>query len=344
MGDVVLRVERGLGRITLNRPRTLNALTPEMVREIYAVLGEWASDSGVRGVLIDGAGERGLCAGGDIRGIYEHARAGQDGPKTFWREEYLLNHRISEFPKPYVAVMDGIVMGGGVGVSGHGSVRIVTERSIVGMPEVGIGFLPDVGGTYLLSRAPGELGTHAALTAARLTGADAIHMGLADHYVRSERLPKLVEAVADGFEDAVREYAEEPPASQLAEERRWIDPCYSADSVEEIAHRLRTSGEAAGEAAAKELLAKSPLSLKVTLKALRVAKVLDGLGECLDLEYRVACALLAKPDLVEGIRAAIIDKDRNPRWSPDRLEEVDRSSVDRCFAWLGEGELGLAVR
>ncbi|SDM48311.1 enoyl-CoA hydratase/isomerase family protein [Allokutzneria albata] len=355
MGDVVLRVERRLGRITLNRPRTLNALTPGMVREIYAALAEWADDSAVWGVLIDGAGERGLCAGGDIRGIYEHAskirlrdRASaqheQDGPKTFWREEYLLNHRIAEYPKPYIAIMDGIVMGGGVGVSGHGSVRIVTERSVVGMPEVGIGFLPDVGGTYLLSRAPGELGTHAALTAARLTGADAIHLGFADHYVRSERLPKLIEALADSPEDAVREYAEEPPASQLAEERRWIDPCYSADTVEEIAHRLRTSGEAAGEAAAKELLAKSPTSLKVTLKALRTAKVLDGLGECLDLEYRVACALLTTHDLVEGIRAAIIDKDRNPRWSPDRLEEVDRASVERCFAWLGEDELGLAVR
>ncbi|GAA4020413.1 enoyl-CoA hydratase/isomerase family protein [Allokutzneria multivorans] len=343
MSDVVLRVERGLGRITLNRPRTLNALTPGMVREIFGALGDWAGDDAVRAVLIDGAGERGLCAGGDIRGIYEHAKAGQDGPKTFWREEYLLNHRISQFPKPYIALMDGIVMGGGVGVSGHGSVRVVTERSVVGMPEVGIGFVPDVGGTFLLSRAPGELGTHAALTAARLSGSDAIHMGLADHFVRSERLPELVEALSEGELD-VRAFAEEPPPSELAAQRRWIDPCYSADSVEEIASRLATSGEAAGEAAAKELLGKSPTSLKVTLQALRAAKVLDDLGECLDLEYRVACALLERPDLVEGIRAAIIDKDREPRWSPGRLEDVDRLSVQRCFAWLGEGELGLAVR
>ncbi|MFB9904016.1 enoyl-CoA hydratase/isomerase family protein [Allokutzneria oryzae] len=344
MNDVVLRTERGLGRITLNRPRALNALTPEMVRRMDAALAEWEADDSVRAILIDGAGERGLCAGGDIRGIYEHAKAGQDGPKTFWREEYLLNHRISRFPKPYVALMDGIVMGGGVGVSAHGSVRVVTDRSTVCMPEVGIGFLPDVGGTYLLSRAPGELGTHAALTAARLTAADAIHFGLADHYVPAAKLPELVEALleADDLDAVVRAHAEAPPASQLAQERRWIDPCYAADTVEEIVSRLRTSGEPAGEAAAKELLDKSPTSVKVTLKALRTAKVLDGLGECLDLEYRIACVLLTGHDLVEGIRAAIIDKDRNPLWSPDRIEDVDRADVERCFAWLGADELGLS--
>ncbi|MBM4569359.1 enoyl-CoA hydratase/isomerase family protein, partial [Rhodococcus hoagii] len=200
MSDIVepeVLVERvgALGRITLNRPKAINALNHAMVRSMAAALLEWADDDAVDAVLLTGAGERGLCAGGDIVSIYHDARDGGSGSKDFWRDEYVLNAAIARYRKPYVAIMDGIVMGGGVGVSAHGNVRVVTERSTIGMPEVGIGFVPDVGGTYLLSRAPGELGTHVALTTARMSAGDAIACGFADHFVPSDRVGEFEQAL-----------------------------------------------------------------------------------------------------------------------------------------------------
>ncbi|WP_158895192.1 enoyl-CoA hydratase/isomerase family protein [Amycolatopsis anabasis] len=340
MTDVLLTVHNGLGRITLNRPKALNALTHAMVREIAAALTAWAPDDRIRAVVLDGAGERGLCAGGDIRSIYADARSGGTASLAFWADEYRLNARIDRYPKPYVALMDGLVMGGGVGVSAHGGPRVVTERSRIGMPEVGIGFVPDVGGTYLLSRAPGRLGTHVALTTAQLSGADAIHCGLADHFVPSDRLGALVAALGDGGDPAevVRSFAETPPDSALAAQADWIDACYAAPTVAEILERLADHGEAA-VAAAKEIAGKSPTALKVTLRALRSAAALPDLESVLAQEYRIAHACLRSPDLVEGIRAQIIDKDRNPRWSPPTLEAVGDDLVDRFFTPLGDGEL-----
>ncbi|ASO20614.1 enoyl-CoA hydratase [Actinoalloteichus hoggarensis] len=338
MSDVEFSVHDGLGRITLNRPGVLNALNHDMVRAIAARLEHWRVDTGVRAVVIDGAGDRGLCAGGDIRSIYDDARAGGTASPAFWADEYRLNAAIAGYPKPYVALMDGIVMGGGVGVSAHGSHRIVTDRSRVAMPEVGIGFVPDVGGTYLLSRAPGELGTHVVLTAARLTAADAIHCGLADHYVAASRLPDLIDALADHTPDAAAAMvAGPPPPSPLAAEAEWIDHCYAADTVEEILDRLRDGGDAA-VAAAKQIDGGSPTALKVTLRALRSAAALPDLAAVLDQEYRISCRALASPDLVEGVRARIVDKDRAPRWSPATLAEVDDAIVDSYFADLGDDE------
>ncbi|QWF78494.1 enoyl-CoA hydratase/isomerase family protein [Amycolatopsis sp. CA-230715] len=331
MTEVRTSVHNGLGRITLNRPKAINALTHDMVRVLGAVLDDWAGDDLVRAVLIDGAGERGLCAGGDIRAIYQDARSGGTASLPFWADEYRLNARIARYPKPYVALMDGLVMGGGVGVSAHGSVRVVTERSRIGMPETGIGFVPDVGGTYLLSRTPGQLGTHIALTAGQISGADAIYCGLADYYVPSGRLGELAEALANG--ETVRSFAEPAPESELARQRDWIDACYSADTVEEILERLSGSGEAASSAA-KEIAGKSPTSLKVTLRALRTAKALPDLETVLAQEFRVSSAALRSPDLAEGIRAQIIDKDRNPRWSPGTLGEVGDDLVASFFAPL----------
>ncbi|MFC9839372.1 enoyl-CoA hydratase/isomerase family protein [Rhodococcus sp. NPDC127530] len=341
--SALTRVEDRVGRITLNRPRAINALDHGMVRAISEALTAWATDDRVDTVVLDGSGERGLCAGGDIRSIYDDARTGGSASLAFWRDEYRLNAYIARYPKPYVAVMDGLVMGGGIGVSAHGSHRLVTERTRIGMPEVGIGFTPDVGGTYLLSRAPGELGTYAALTAGQLSGADAIHVGLADHYVPSNKLPALVAALATMPPDAaVTSVAEAPPTSPLADRREWIDACFSADTVEEIVARLRAAGPGTeANEAADNVLANSPTALKVTLRALRSAATLPTLEAAIDQEYRMAVAGLRSPDFAEGIRAQIVDKDRSPRWSPRTLEQVDDALVDRFFAAPDSGDLGL---
>ncbi|RZQ65875.1 enoyl-CoA hydratase/isomerase family protein [Amycolatopsis suaedae] len=344
MSDVEFLVHSGIGRITLNRPRALNALTHDMVRAITVHLDRWRTDPGVRAVLVDGAGERGLCAGGDIRSIYEDARAGGSASLEFWADEYRLNAMIARYPKPYLALMDGLVMGGGVGVSAHGSHRVVTERSRVGMPEVGIGFVPDVGGTFLLSRAPGQAGTHVALTAAQLSGPDAIHCGLADHYVPSDRVPDLLDALSSRTPDAALELvAEPPPPSGLAAERSWIDDCYAADTVEDILARLRDGGDAA-VGAAKELETKSPTALKVTLRALRQAARLPDLEAALVQEYRISHRALRSAEFVEGIRAQIVDKDRSPRWSPPTLAEVGAELVDSYFAPPAGGDLSGVTR
>ncbi len=341
---ILTRVEDGLGRITLNRPRTINALDHSMVRAIGEALTAWATDPRVDTVILDGSGERGLCAGGDIRPIYDDARTGGTASLAFWCDEYQLNAYIARYPKPYVAVMDGLVMGGGLGISAHGSLRIVTERTRVGMPEVGIGFTPDVGNSYLLSRAPGELGTHAALTAGHLAGPDAIHLGLADRYVPSSRLPALLAALRTTTpEVAVASVAELPPAGSLAGRQDWIDACFSADTVEEIIARLRAT-DAGTEAhdTATTMLEHSPTALKVTLRALRSAATLPSLEAAIDQEYRMAVAGLRSPDFAEGIRAQLIDKDRNPRWSPATLEQVNDTLIDRFFAVPEGGDLGLA--
>lgn len=341
---VLLRTTGRVAHIVLNRPRALNALTHAMVRRVDEALTACEHDPAVEAVVLTGAGERGLCAGGDIRAVHDDARDG-DGTASaaFWRDEYRLNARIARYPKPYVAVMDGIVMGGGVGISAHGSVRVVTERSLVAMPETGIGFVPDVGGTYLLSRAPGELGTHLALTGARIGAGDALLCGLADHYLPSASLPGFIDDLAGmPVPEALARHAQSPPRGELADHQNWFDACYAADTVEEIVHRLFHHGDPAAKEAAETLLAKSPTALKVTLAALRRARRLGSLEAVLDQEYRVSCAALAMPDLVEGVRAQIIDKDRDPHWSPAGLADVADADVARFFTPLGEDELGLA--
>ncbi|MFD5100582.1 enoyl-CoA hydratase/isomerase family protein [Streptomyces albidochromogenes] len=334
--SVLLRTDGHAARLTLNRPRAINALDHAMVRRVAAALAAWEHDPAVKAVVVTGAGERGLCAGGDIRSIHADARAGAGASVAFWRDEYRLNAHIARFAKPYVAVMDGIVMGGGVGISAHGSVRVVTERSRVAMPETGIGFVPDVGGTWLLSRAPGELGTHLALTGAAVGAADALLCGLADHLVPSPRLPALLADLATGeAADVLPRYERPAPEGELAAHRAWIDHCYAAGTVEEILDRLFDSGEPAAKEAAGTILAKSPVALKVTLAAMRRAARLPTLARVLEQEYRVSCAALSSPDLVEGIRAQVIDKDRAPRWSPATLAEVTDARVAGFFAPLG---------
>ncbi|HEY8980618.1 MAG TPA: enoyl-CoA hydratase/isomerase family protein [Streptomyces sp.] len=341
--DVQCRRTGRVGRIVLDRPKALNALNHAMVLRIDEALTEWERDPGVEAVVVTGAGERGLCAGGDIRAVHDDARDG-DGRASaaFWRDEYRLNARIARYPKPYVALMDGIVMGGGVGISAHGDVRVVTERSRIAMPETGIGFVPDVGGTHLLSHAPGELGTHLALTGAQIGAADAVLCGLADHYVPSSALPSLAADLETlPLPEALARHEQPLPAAGLPADRHWIDACYAAGTVEEIVDRLSAYDDPHAEVAAKTLLTRSPTSLKVTLTALRRARHLT-LEQALDQEYRISCHALTTHDLVEGVRAQIIDKDRNPHWSPATLPDVSEADVARWFAPLEE-ELGLGT-
>ncbi len=331
--DVGFSRRGALGSILLDRPQAINALTHEMVRAIAAQLAEWAIDDAVSTVAISGAGERGLCAGGDVVQIYESARVGGAEVAQFWDDEYALNLAISRYPKPYVSLMNGIVLGGGVGVSAHGSVRVVTETTRVGMPEVTIGFVPDVGSTYLLSRAPGELGTHLALTGGMATGADAIAIGLADHYLPSSALPAfLADLESMPAVDAVTRHEVAPPPSELMTQRAWIDEAYAGDDVLTIVNRLKNSDVQQARDAASEILAKSPTSVCVALEALRRARTLATLEEALDQEYRVGMHVLEGTEIVEGIRAQVIDKDRRPRWSPPTIEQVTPQVVAGYFA------------
>ncbi len=340
----ILFEERGqLALVTLNRPRAINALTHRMLRELGRALGEWERDPNLTTIAIVGAGERGLCAGGDIVGLYRDATEGDGSSASdFWFDEYHLNARIARYPKPIVVIQDGIVLGGGIGISAHASHRVVTERSRLGLPEVGIGFVPDVGATWLLSRAPGELGTFLALTAGTVGPADAIAVGLSDRLVPSDLVPALLAALENTEpSEAIDSLADEAGESGLAADRTWIDRAFSADSVQEILDRLR-AGDTGTEAssAADSIASKSPLALAVTLASLRRARALGSLEEALDQEYRVSRRAFLAPDFAEGVRAQVIDKDRAPAWSP-AAHDIERARIDSYFEPLPGRELGL---
>lgn len=330
--QIETRVDKGVGLLTLNRPKAINSLTYDMIAAMSAVLAEWEADDAVRVVVLSGAGERGLCAGGDVVAVHDSAKIDGVAARRFFRDEYVLNAQIARFPKPYVALMDGIVMGGGVGVGGHANIRIVTDTSKVAMPEVGIGFIPDVGGTYLLSRAPGQLGLHAALTGAPFSGADAIALGFADHYVPHDRLEKFTKAIIDSdIATALAVHGTNAPSSDLLAQRNWIDECYGGESVADIVAALQARGDERARAAADQILARSPIALSVTLAAVRRARELPSLEAVLTQEYRVSSQSVRSHDLVEGIRAQLVDKDRNPQWVPKTLAEVTEADVEEFF-------------
>ncbi len=337
--DLIACREGAAGILRLNRPKAIYALTLEMTREIVTALDEFEADPGVSLVLLEGAGERGLCAGGDIRGLYESAKAGGDLGPVFWREEYILNARIPEYPKPYVAYMDGLVMGGGVGLSAHSANRIVTEKTRMAMPEVGLGFFPDVGGTWLLSRAPGEIGTYFALTGQNMSGADAVYAGAADVLIDTKNWPTLRDALTNAPLKAtsadvraiLATYAVTESQAPVAAHRAQIDKAFAHDTVEAIVAALEEDGSDFARATLKALSEKSPTALKVTLELLRRARKSKSLKECLVREYNSALAVFTSAEFVEGVRAAIIDKDRNPKWSPPRIEDVTPDIVERYF-------------
>jgi enoyl-CoA hydratase len=334
VGELLTSVADGIGHLTLNRPDALNAINHPMILGIRDALARWRNDPEVSLIVLDGAGERGLSAGGDIRALHANALEGRnDLSRRFWHDEYELCAIIAEYPKPFLSIMDGITMGGGVGASAHASIRIVTERSRVAMPETRIGFSPDVGGTYLLARAPGELGTYLALSGATMSPSDALACGFADYYVPSERLPHLYQALGERADpgspaEIILLFDETPPPSDLLARRDWIDRCYSGDTVADILERLGVESDRDAGVAANDLTRLSPLALTIALAMVRESRRLGALRASLALEYRVSAWLAEQPDWVEGIRAQVIDKDRKPRWMPSTLAAVPANVVD----------------
>ncbi|OKO87218.1 3-hydroxyisobutyryl-CoA hydrolase [Bradyrhizobium sp. NAS80.1] len=346
-GDLIVRREGAAGVIRLNRPKAINAMTLEMSIGIDAALDRFETDPDVAVIVLEGAGERGLCAGGDIRGLWESSREGGDLGARFWRQEYIMNARIAKYPKPYVAFMDGLVMGGGVGLSGHASHRVVTDRTKLAMPEVGLGFFPDVGGTWLLSRSPGEIGTYFGLTGQIMNGPDAIHAKFADAVVPAAKWPELREALtkvrpgvtAADVSKLINGFATGETAGPVAAKEPIIDALFGFDRMEDIFAALKRDGSEFALGTLKTLNEKSPRGMVVTLKLLRLARTASSLEECLVREYRAALEVFRSDDFREGVRAAVIDKDRNPTWSPPRIEDVTPQMLAPYLAEIGADEL-----
>ncbi|MBB4040907.1 enoyl-CoA hydratase [Microvirga flocculans] len=345
--EVVCEKQGKAGLITLNRPKALNALTLTMVREMRRALDAWAQDPSVTRVVVQGAGEKAFCAGGDIRRLTDLLKAGEkDEALAFWREEYQLNIRIKRYPKPYVSLIDGIVMGGGVGVSLHGSHRVAGGRYLFAMPEVGIGFFPDVGATYALPRLPGRMGMYLALTGERVKQADAVMLGLATHAVASESFPALRETLVEGepVDRALARLAADPGPAPLEAERATIDACFSCESVAAILKRLdeaAAGGSAFAAATAAGMRAKSPTSMSIAFEQVRRGGSLD-FEEAMKTEFRIVSRIGDGKDFYEGVRAVLIDKDNRPLWRPDSIEAVDRKAIEQYFAGLGPHELEIA--
>ena len=342
MGDEALIWTDGpLGRIHLNRPRAINALTPAMIDIVRTALDDFTADPAIVAIAIDGAGERGLCSGADVRAIRaEILERGAEAAAAFWRNEYAMNSQISALQKPYAALMDGIVMGGGVGISTYGSIRVTTPRTRLAMPETGIGLFPDVGTMFTLSRAPGELGTHMALTGAPVSGGDAVLAGFADAVIDPDRWEDLLEALrttptdanaVDAARDRERALGaagadEEPPGRMAGSE--WIAECYASDDAAEIIERLTTHEDPEARAAGELIASRSPLSVAVTLAALRRAATLPDLDAVLEQDLRIAQKFTQDSDFLEGVRAVLVDKDNSPRWRHRHVREVESDFVE----------------
>jgi enoyl-CoA hydratase len=338
--EVLFERRAAAGIITLNRPQSLNAVTFGMIGALSRQLSEWESDGTVTRVIVTAAGDRAFSAGGDLRALFELGRSRRyQAALTYWRSEYALNALIKRYRKPYLALIDGIVMGGGAGISIHGSHRVAGDRFVFAMPEVGIGFFPDVGATWFLPRLPGELGLYLALTGERLGAADGARSGIATHRVASQRFPDLIEALCGNVSvDALLGAFAEPAGEGMwSDHRDAIDRLFAGESVEGILAAL--DGEAAGEvndagfarATAAAIRRKSPTSLKIALAQLRRGRSLD-FAECMRTEFRIVSRLLLQHDFYEGIRSVIIDKDQAPHWQPSSLEAVSASELEQYFA------------
>jgi enoyl-CoA hydratase len=344
--EILFERRGAAGLVTLNRPKALNAVTLGMVRALNEQLTKWAADPAVTRVVVSAAGERAFSAGGDIRALYDLGRAGRHADMMpFWREEYTLNAIIKRYPKPYVALIDGIVMGGGVGLSVHGSHRVAGDRYLFAMPEVSIGFFPDIGATWFLPRLPGELGAYCALTGERLDAADGVEASLATHRVPSARFAELRDALcgATAVDALLCAFAEPAAAGPVTPKREAIDRLFSGDRVEDILSALDRESGSAGEAAefarktAASIRTKSPTSLKLALAQVRAGKALT-FDACMQTEFRIVSRIIHGDDFYEGVRAVIVDKDNAPRWRPATLEAVTPSVIERHFAPLGRGE------
>ena len=337
--DVMFRREGAIGRITLNRPRALNALTQDMCAAMHAWLRDWAVDAAIHTVVIDAAPGKAFCAGGDVRAVYDAGRRGDGSVMSFFQTEYPMNAAIRHFPKPYVALIDGIAMGGGCGVSMHGSYRVASENAVFAMPETAIGLFPDIGASSFLNRLPGEIGMYLALTGVRIGIADGVYCGLATHFVSSRDHAALLSRLAQGeAPDAVlADLRGTPPGvGELATHRAAIDRAFAVSSIEGLLVRLEEEGEW-GRATASLLKTRSPTSLKVTFRQIREGARLD-FESCQRMEYRIMARMMEGPDFYEGVRAALIDKDQSPRWVPDDLNKVSKDDIARFFAPLGDRE------
>ena len=346
--DILIRVDGRVGRLTMNRPAALNALTYPMVGALRAALQLWADDPAIALVILDGAGGRALCAGGDVLSLYNAHANGPAFARAFWAEEYQLNALIGRYPKPFVAIMDGIVMGGGIGLSGHASHRIVTEKSMLAMPETSIGLIPDVGGTWLLAQASGQLGTYLGLTGARMSAADAIAVDMADVCVPVAALADLVRdlgvTAVDDIDGELFKRASDPGAAKLRDHRAEIDAAFAHDRVEDIISALEANPTDFATRTLRDLASKSPKALKLTLAALRFARQQTSLEACLNMEYRLVTRLYEDGEFIEGVRALLVDKDKAPKWQPPKLADVSDAMVLRYLAPLPPGEeLGLTA-
>ncbi|CAI5656708.1 3-hydroxyisobutyryl-CoA hydrolase, mitochondrial isoform X2 [Oreochromis niloticus] len=350
--EVLLEKVGRAGVITMNRPKVLNALNLTMIRQIYPQLKKWESDNETDIVIIKGAGDKAFCAGGDIRAVTEAGKVGDSLAQDFFREEYILNNAIGSYRKPYIALIDGITMGGGVGLSVHGRFRVATEKTLFAMPETAIGLFPDVGGGYFLPRLQGKLGLFLALTGFRLKGRDVQRAGVATHFVESKKIPDLQKELVDlkspSAEDVSRVLDSYQSQSSLDAEKPFIlkkhlsdiDRLFSASSVEGIVKNLKTDGSEFAKKQTETLSKMSPTSLKITLKQLQAGASLS-LQDVLVMEYRLSQACMRGYDFYEGVRAVLVDKDQNPKWNPSTLEEVSDQMVEQCFSSLGEKDLTL---
>lgn len=343
MDDILFERRGAAGIITLNRPQALNALTHDMIRALRAQLRKWEDDDVIACVVIRGEGPRAFCSGGDIRAFHDSARKRDLNVRAFWADEYVLNAEIQRFAKPYVALMHGIAMGGGLGVSLHGTYRIADESLTLAMPEVGIGFFPDVGASWFLPRLPGETGTCLGLTGMRIGLADALALGLVTHRLERERWGDLLDALASGeaISTLLRNARPAGIEAPLDAHRRAIDAAFSAETVEEVLRRLDAEGGEWTRQTAKLMRSRSPTSLKVALAAMRKGRQATRFADCMKMEFRIANRMTGQADFLEGIRAAVIDKDHKPAWQPASLEAVDDGAVSAFFTPDPLGELGV---
>ncbi|VAW17677.1 3-hydroxyisobutyryl-CoA hydrolase [hydrothermal vent metagenome] len=340
--EVIIWQEAAIGRIRLNRPRALNALSHQMILDIKDALIKWENDNNISAVVIDATGERAFCAGGDVVNLYHTGRADPEPGRQYWRDEYRLNALIGRYKKPYIALMDAIVMGGGVGISAHGSCRIVTEKTLLAMPEVGIGFLPDVGGTYLLARAPGKTGLYLGMTGMRIKAADAIYAGFADVFVPGDKLNELVAMLEEGvsIEKAIGKFKTNPDPAPLKQLQERIEDAFGRDTALGCLIRLEEMSKAGDQWAQTTLdaiRASCPMSVAATFGAIKNAEG-RSLEQCLAAEYRFSHKALLGSEFYEGVRAAVVDKDRSPKWSPATLEEITPEMVAAALAPIGDRE------
>lgn len=335
--DIRFETQGVMGLITLNRPKALNSLNLGMVQAMRAQLKAWESDPAVACVVLRGEGDRAFCAGADIRAMRQSGLDGTTYAMDFLREEYLLNSLIKHYPKPYISLIRGICMGGGMGLSVHGAYRIASNSAVFAMPETAIGFFPDVGGSYFLARCPGKLGVYLGLTGARLDTADAIYARIATHWIPSDEWPVLLDALANGDDanDLFSEMGRRPQNSTLSERRTKIDRIFGTTSVEDVLTLLDRDDKEWSHECAALMRTRSPSSLKIAFGQIRNGANLS-FDECMKMEFRIAHHILKRPDFYEGVRAVIVDKDNAAKWQPASLAEISDADVQAYFAPIPE--------